>query len=89
MLKTFARNWQRLVDRGYSKGAALVYGIIGTTLGLAIRFGIYFLIALGARFVYNTVACEFNWPEFSVWVWFVAVVVIEALLGWGRTKKEG
>ena len=55
-------------------------------LGLGLGFGTVMLIAWILMLVYNAIAAAFNWPVFSIWVWFGIVCIINWLRGGFSSK---
>ena len=64
------------IERDIHPAIAILFCIFCFLIGFAIGLAIDYLIALGLMFLYNTIAKNFDWPTFSIWFWFVGVLIL-------------
>jgi len=88
LINSISRCYNTCINDNIHPFLAILFCIFCALIGLAIGLGINYLIALGLMYIYNTLAQNFNWPVFSIWFWFIGVLVFTRVLKAIRPSKE-
>lgn len=76
IINTVVDCYRTCIERDIHPAIAILFCIFCVLIGLAIGLAIDYLVAIVLMFLYNTLARNFDWPTFSIWFWFVGVLIL-------------
>ena len=88
LINSASHCYNTCIDANVHPLIAIILCIFCVIIGLGVGLGIDYLIALGIMYIYNTFASIFNWPIFSIWFWFVGILILTQVLKTMHPSKE-